>query len=791
MYRWLVLLLIGSAPVGMEAQTSGNVVHQGTRTVQELSADWKFLKGDAAGSEAATFDDATWQRVSVPHDWAIAQPFDETSKSRGAGAFLPGGVSWYRRELTLTAAEHNRQVSIEFDGVMANSQVWLNGHLLGARPNGYVSLGYDLTPWVQWGGKNVLAVRTDTSQQPASRWYEGAGIYRRVRLVVQSPVHVARWGTFVTTPEVSAASATVHVQTTVENHGAVEAVVQVRARLLDPQGKTVATGNSIEARIASGASQTFQVDAKVAGPDRWDVGHGAMYRAVVDVLRDGKASDEDSVSFGIREFHFDAATGFWLNGRNFKIYGAALHVDAGAFGIAVPAEAYRERFEALRSLGVNAIRTAHNPPSPEFLAMTDSMGLLVMDEMFDAWSVGKETYDYHVDFAKWHVQDTHDAVRRDRNHPSVILWSAGNEIHDTPKADLAKQELASILEVFHEEDPTRPSTQALFRPNVSHDYEDGLADMLDVVGQNYRTNELVAAHEQKPTRKVVGTENTHDLQQWLDLRDHAFFSGEFLWAGADYLGESRTWPGISRSNGLLDRTDGIHVRGLQRASWWVNKPFIAAVRRVKPAPLAPTDPGYEKQQMGADETAYHDWTPESQTPHNETVEVYSNCKSVDLKLNGSLLGVQTIHADDSPRSWSVAFAPGELRAACEETSGTVDALKTAGKPDHLVVTSLSPRVGSGFDDVVQVRAVVMDAAGTRVPRAEEELRFEVSGPGRVVAVDNADLASHEPFQASSRAAYDGTAVAYVRGSGRAGAIRVRVSAEGLKPGEITVKATGR
>ena len=790
MYRWLILMF-ALVPLGATAQSKGGLVHRGQRTVQELSTDWKFLQGDASEAEASAFDDAAWQRVTVPHDWAIAQTFDQASKSGGAGAFLPGGVSWYRRELSLPASQRGRQVSVQFDGVMANSQVWLNGHLLGVRPNGYVSFGYDVTPWVQWGGRNVLAVRTDTLQQPASRWYEGAGIYRRVRLILQSPVHIAQWGAFVTTPEVSAASATVQVQSTVENHSDRAAIVQVRTRVLDPQGRTVASVQSLETRIAPRSSQTLQVSAKVHAPDRWDVGHGATYRAVVEVLCDGRPSDGDVVSFGIREFHFDSLTGFWLNGRNFKIYGAALHVDAGAFGIAVPAEAYRERLEALRALGVNAIRTAHNPPSPEFLAMTDSMGLLVMDETFDAWSVGKETYDYHVDFAKWHVQDTHDAVKRDRNHPSIILWSAGNEIHDTPKAELAKQELGSILEACHEEDPTRPVTQALFRPNVSHDYDDGLADMLDVVGQNYRTNELVAAHEQKPTRKVVGTENTHDLQQWLDLRDHAFFSGEFLWAGADYLGESRTWPGISRSNGLLDRTDAPHVRGLQRASWWVNKPFVAVVRREKPAAKAPTDPGYEKQQMGAEETVFHDWTPEATGPHTETVEVYSNCKSVDLKLNGKSLGEEAIHADDSPRTWSVAFASGELQASCSDAAGTVDSLRTAGKADHLVLKSFASEVGSSFDDVVQLRAIVVDASGIPTPRMDPELHFVVSGSGHVVAVDNADLISHEPFQAASRAAFDGTAVAYVRGSGKPGAIRVVVSAEGLKSGTMTVKGTGR
>ena len=259
-----------------------------------------------------------------------------------------------------------------------------------------------------------------------------------------------------------------------------------------------------------------------------------MYRAEVEVLNGDKDSDTDGASFGIREVHFDADTGFWLNGKNFKLYGVCLHEDMGAFGIAVPAEAYRERLQTLQAMGINAIRTAHSPPSPEFLQETDRLGLLVMDEMFDQWSVGKTKYDYHLDFAQWHVQDTRDAAMRDRNHPSVILWSAGNEIHDTPKAELAKAELKSIVDLLHEVDPSRPVTQALFRPNVSHDYDDGLADMLDVIGQNYRPKEILAAHAADPKRIIVGTDNTHDRDQWLAVRDNPEYSGQFIWSGTDY-----------------------------------------------------------------------------------------------------------------------------------------------------------------------------------------------------------------------------------------------------------------
>ena len=779
----LVALMAGMLAAGAHAAPLQ------ARQVTELSSGWHFVQGEAVGAEAADFDDATWQRVSVPQDWAIAQAYDKDSKTGGAGAFLPGGVSWYRRRLELPKADSGKRIFVEFDGVMAHSKVWLNGHLLGERPNGYVSFGYDLTPYVNFGGDNVLAVRTDTSLQPASRWYQGAGIYRKVRLVVEDPVHVARWGTYVTTSSVSAAEAHIRIQVTLQNQSPQAAVTSVRVRLVAPDGRTAAMGVSGVQQISTDAA--FDVRLTIRKPDRWDVGHPAMYRAVVEVLRGTQVIDTDTANFGIREFHFDAATGFWLNGRNFKLYGACLHGDVGAFGIAVPAEAYRERFQALQALGVNAIRVAHSAPSPEFLEQADRLGLLVMDELFDMWSLAKNPYDYHLDFPQWHVQDARDMAMRDRNHPSVILWSAGNEIRDTPKAELAKEELASIIGAFHDVDPSRPVTQALFRPNVSHDYDDGLADKLDVVGQNYRTNEILAAHAQKPTRKIVGTENAHDRDQWLALRDHAFFSGEFLWAGADYLGEARTWPGISRSNGLLDRTNAPHVRGLERASWWSPKPVVHIARRTKPTPKTPTDPGYELQQMGDEETVLADWTPESLAPHDENVEVYSNCASVELLLNGQSLGSQTIHEDASARTWTVAFAPGKLRAVCSDAAKTSETLTTAGAPAKIVLTAASSHVGSGFDDVVQVRATVVDENGIRVPRAAQELMFAVSGAGKIVAVDNGDLISHEPFQSMERKAFDGTAVAYVRASAKAGTLRVTASADGLKSGSVGIRANPR
>jgi beta-galactosidase len=334
--------------------------------------------------------------------------------------------------------------------------------------------------------------------------------------------------------------------------------------------------------VAAGKSADFKQDLAVKAPRLWDLATPALYRAVAKVVEGKTALDDETVPFGVREFRFDADTGFWLNGRNLKIKGVALHHSAGAFGAAVPLRAWERRLEVLKQVGVNAIRTAHNPAAPEFLDLCDRMGFLVMDEMFDCWTVAKNPYDYHQYFRDWSQVDTADTVRRDRNHPSIVVYSAGNEIHDTPKADLAKEILGSLLSVFHQADATRPVSQALFRPNVSHDYDNGLADMLDVVGQNYRENEILAAHAAKPSRKILGTENGHERRVWLALRDNPPYAGQFLWSGIDYLGESRAWPTVASSSGVLDHTGGMKPMSYERQSWWSDRPMVHLTRRVAP-----------------------------------------------------------------------------------------------------------------------------------------------------------------------------------------------------------------
>lgn len=761
------------------------------RVVIPFDSDWRFFKGDAEGAERPEFDDAAWRRLDVPHDWSIEGPFDEKNPTGKAGGFLPAGVGWYRKHFNVPARDAGRRLFVEFDGVMANSDVWINGFHLGRRPYGYVSFRYELTEHLKPGAENVVAVRADNSGQPASRWYSGAGIYRHVRLVTTDPIHIEQWGTFVNTPRVTNTNATVNVRSAVVNQSRAARAVSLQVQIVNPDGKVVASAETKPRQLDAGESADFTQELSVRDPARWDIASPNLYRAVARVRSNGKTLDDETVAFGIREFRFEPETGFWLNGRNFKLKGVCLHMDASSLGAAVPLRAWERRLAILKTLGVNAIRTAHNPPAPEFLDLTDRMGFVVMDEMFDAWTVAKNPFDYHLYFDGWSLIDTRDTVRRDRNHPSVFLYSAGNEIHDTPKADIAKRILSSLVAEFHREDPTRPVTQALFRPNVSHDYDNGLADMLDVVGQNYRENEILAAHRQKPSRKILGTENTHAREVWLALRDNPPYAGQFLWTGIDYLGESPGWPLVGFNFGLIDRVGTVRPLGRQRQSWWSAEPSVYAARRVAPTPLAPTDPGYGTDRRP--QVLFDDWTPRDQAPHEENVEVYSNCETVELFLNGRSLGSKPRPPDDSPRNWMVKFEPGTLKAVASNGGRVVASheLKTAGKPAQIKLSAERTQVSNVWDDVLYVEATVVDAGGVVVPSASDLITFKVTGPGRVVAVDSGDNASHEPFQASERRAYQGRCFALLKSDAPRGRLTLTATAAGLAPASVNVVAVAR
>jgi beta-galactosidase len=458
------------------------------------------------------------------------------------------------------------------------------------------------------------------------------------------------------------------------------------------------------------------------------------------------------------------------------------------------------------------------------------MGFLIMDEMFDCWTVAKNPYDYHLYFKDWNIRDTTDTVMRDRNHPSIILWSAGNEIHDTPRPEVAIPILKALVATFHQNDPTRPVTQALFRPNTSHDYEDGLADLLDVVGQNYRPLEILKAHADKPTRSIIGTENAHDRDQWTAVRDHAEYSGQFLWSGIDYLGESRTWPTFGSGSGLLNSVALPHGRAFERQSWWSTTPMVAMVRRTAVVRAASIDPGYANatstdqsaapaapragapggaapraagaRPAGAaappaadpsvrfSEPLLDDWTPKDLGPHTENVEVYTNAEEVELFLNGRSLGTQKQHPDASAITFQVPFEPGTLKAVARSGSTIVatNELKTAGKPARIAFTADSPAtpLTPDWNDVRYVSATLVDEAGTRIPDSTTEVKFAATGPASIIAVDNGNLTDHDPYQATQRKLYFGSTLALLRATGSSGKVTVTASVDGVPAASLTL-----
>ncbi|MCG2583948.1 glycoside hydrolase family 2 TIM barrel-domain containing protein [Massilia sp. TS11] len=728
------------------------------RVTQDFDAGWRFLKGDAKGAEQPGFRDEAWRSLAVPHDWSIEGPYDQAAPAGRGGGYLPTGIGWYRKRFTVPKDEAGRSVRIEFDGIMANAEVWINGKRLGQRPYGYSSYSYDLTPHLKVGGANVLAVRVDNSVQPASRYYTGAGIYRHVRLVSTAPQFLQ--SVFIATQSVTNETATLRVQA-----DAGKADASISTSIYDPSGKEVARH--------TGAASTFELN--IPAPQRWGLSSPRLYRAVTQLRKDGKLLDEQTTRFGIRSARFDADTGFWLNDENIKLYGVCLHHDGGAVGAAVPLDVWRYRLGKLKEAGVNAIRTSHNPVAPEFLDLADEMGFLVMDETFDTWTAAKQFGEqgYNRFFSQWWEADTRSMVVRDRNHPSIVLYSVGNEIHDDLNSPEGFRKYAQQQDLIHQLDPTRPVTMGLFRPALSKVYENGFADTMDIIGQNYRPKELIAVHQAKPTRKVIGTENDHSLEQWLALRDNPFYAGQFLWTGFAYLGEA-DWPATTWNNALFNRIGSWTHFGLQRQSWWSRQPVVHIVRRDGNA--------------GAGNWVA-DWTPRDPDSYDEAqVAVYSNAEEVELFLNDKSLGVKKKPANDAPRIWTTAYAAGALRAEARNGGRAVasETLRTAGAPASIALTTTRQRLGTSFDDAALVEVRVLDAQGTLVPVGSLPISFKLDGAGRIAAVDNGDANSHASYQAPQCASYAGRCLAIVKATAAKGRLVFTASAPNLPSATLTL-----
>jgi beta-galactosidase len=562
------------------------------RTIIPFDSGWLFFKGDATGADQAAFADTTWRALSVPHDWSIEGPFDQNAATTGRGGYLPAGIGWYRKHFTLPQALSGTQVFIEFDGVMANSDVYINGTHLGNRPYGYVGFRYDMTANVKFGtADNVISVKCDNSVQPASRYYAGAGIYRHVHLIAAAPVHIDQWATSVSTPTATAASATVHVTTVVVNGGTAAQTVTVQGIVSDPSGTALAPVSAPAQSVAPGkAGTTFTFDVPVANPKLWDIGTPNMYSLLTNVQVAGATVDDDVTPFGIRSLTFDGTAGMTLNGKSVKLKGVAIHQEISALGVAVPERAWQRRLAEFKVLGVNAIRTSHNPFAPEFLDLADRMGILVLDEFFDVWTQHKYTDvgDYAAYFSKaapaitgspavpaaiaagaatWWQTDITDIVMHDRNHPSVIMYSTGNEIRDNINTRSAL--LTQMVALCHQLDPARSVTQALFDPGTNGDVTGATRTILDVWGNNYNVPNCLTAISTAPKRAGVLTEMGHETSTWSTVMSTPALAGEFIWSGADYLGEAPLmWPVVgSGSNPLLGLMDRVGTPNPDGYTW--------------------------------------------------------------------------------------------------------------------------------------------------------------------------------------------------------------------------------
>ncbi|MGI6366799.1 MAG: glycoside hydrolase family 2 TIM barrel-domain containing protein [Anaerolineae bacterium] len=811
------------------------------RYTRTINRGWRFYRGDAPDAWFRGYDEASspqpWREVTLPHDWAVSEPFSREHSS--GGGYLPGGAGWYRGRFTLPEACRGKKVWLVFDGVYQNARVWANSYYLGKWPYGYTTFTWDISHAARFGDDdNQISVSVNHPHTADSRWFTGSGITRDVHVLVKDPVYFDQYGIFFTTPEVSPQRASVQVESALVNETDAPVEALVRHTLRDPDGRAVL---ELEGRcsLAAGQRASLILSGELAQPRLWAPGHPCLYTLESALLLDGTLSDDERQWVGIRSIRFDPDEGFLLNGERLTLQGVCVHHDAGTLGAAVHPSVWRRRLETLQRAGCNAIRMSHNPHAPALYDLCDRLGLLVIDEAFDEWEGPKnkwwqghnvyppKLYGYYEDFPAWHERDLSLLVRRDRNHPSVILWSIGNEIDypndpyghpafasttgnndankpaaerryspDKPNAQrlvALAQQLKAIVQRW---DTTRPVTAAVAYPEISN--LTGYCDVLDVVGYNYKEQWYRQDHALYPRRPLLGSENGSHYAAWTAVRDNPFIAGQFLWTGIDYLGEARGWPIHGSSAGLLT-TAGFEKAGYWfRRSLWLPEPVAHLVTaRVEPedSPLARSQP-----------TALRRWARRAQLGRSwnyaagELVEVicYTNCPEATLWLNGRV--VASARLADFPEegclSWRVPWEPGILRVTATpaegdpQSAGASDQLETTGPAVALLAETWGhePLRADG-EDVAQILLRVVDAAGRPVPGASPLVAVLVEGPAELLALDNGDLADNTLPCAAQRRALDGRLAVYLRSTGEAGAITVYCHAQGaLQPATIRLQA---
>jgi beta-galactosidase len=773
---------------------------------QRLQADlgWKFLMGDLTNAQNSELDDRAWRPVDLPHDWSIEGKFDRKNPMGGAGGFLPAGVGWYRRTFTVPGTWRGKQVWAEFEGVYMNSQVWLNGVKLGGHPYGYTTFAVDLTSALKPGRHNVLAVRVDNSQHKNTRWYSGSGIYRHVWLTVADPVHVAPWGVFVRTLEAHSELGKVALEIQVTNASTAASLVTLHTSLFGPDGKQAGESQG-QSHLAAGTTTPFSQSITVRAPALWSPPTPQLYRAVTEVQANGKTLDRVETPFGIRTLAWSVDHGLQLNGNILKLYGGCFHDDSGCLGVASFDRAEERRVEELLAAGFNAVRTSHNPPAPAFLDACDRLGLLVMDEAFDCWNVGKNSKDYHLVFKDWWQRDLEAMVRRDRNHPSIIFWSIGNEIPEAfqPLGADTGQLLADWVRKF---DTTRPVTEAILgRPRQTQlETYDRHSAALDITGYNYAINSHAADHQRVPTRVMVSTEsNPHDVfQSWAVVNDNSYVLGDFMWTAIDYLGEAGIgrWAVDASANGhggdAFFPSHGAYCGDIDLMG--VRKP-VSHYRNIvwdrgEKLYLTVQQPVLEGHKINIEGWAVYPTSPSWTWPGFEEkpvkVEVYSRADSVQLFQDDHLIGEKKTGRDQQFKAvFDVTYRPGKLRAVALQDGQKTDekTLETVDAPAALRVTADRSTLAANGQDLLFATVEIVDRKGRWQPNAEPELTFAVDGASTFAGAGSGDVASTESYQSPTRKAFQGRAQVVLRSKRKAGSVTLHVRAKGLPEATLIFK----
>lgn len=804
----------------------------------DFTEGWKFYLGDDSIAYNAQYDDAKWRILDLPHDWSIEADFSLKNPATPGGGALPGGIGWYRKDFVVDKSDEGKNVYIDFDGIYWNSKVWINGHLLGERPNGYISFRYDLTPYIKVGERNVIAVRVDNSKQPNSRWYSGSGIYRNVRLVTTNALHVDLWGTYVTTPTVTKDNAEIKIETNIKNSSDLSQTFELYSILIDKDGKEIAGINNSES-VGIGENISMNQSLKVSNPILWSIDNPYLYKIVTRIEQNGKVVDEYETPLGIRYFSFDPNKGFFLNGESIKIKGVCNHHDLGFLGAAVNTRAIERQLEILKEMGCNGIRTSHNPPAPELLDLCDKMGFIVMDEAFDMWRKKKSPYDYSQYFPEWHERDLTDLILRDRNHPSIFMWSIGNEIleqwshinadtldlqqanmvlnfaNTLNKKDIDAKELhvnslltIKLADIAKKLDPTRPITTGNNETEPSnHIFRSGA---MDIIGFNYHENNWVNFHEKFPNQKLIITESTSGLMSrgyyempsdsmniWPERWDKPFDRPVHHCSSYDncHVPWGSTHEDTWRLVKNYDHISGVYLwtgfdyLGEPTPFWWPSRSSYFGV-----IDLAgfPKDIYYMYQSEWTNKDVLHIF-PHWNWKEGQTVDIwayFNNADEVELFLNGLSLGKKAKEKDVYHVFWRVPFQKGTLKAVSYKDGKEVltREVKTTGDPISIKLTADRQTIKADGKDLSFITVEALDAEGNPVPVADNLINFTIEGDGFIAGTDNGDPTDPNSLKKPSRKLFSGKALAVVQSHKKAGKIILKATSFNLKQASIEINS---